>query len=125
MLFDFYIKLAAKELAFKSKQNDYYYQDKKFVKKNYCHFGFTNNSSPAQEIEWIELNLLQGQGISDYRQTAIDFVLAPYIVNMKKYDYRTAYNTMTQWLDKCGKKRPSTFNVRYKAKYALNRSVKE
>ena len=38
MLFDFYIKLAAKKFAFRSKQKDYYYQNKS-ITKNYRHFG--------------------------------------------------------------------------------------
>jgi hypothetical protein len=125
MLFDFYIKLAAKEFAFRSKQKDYYYYYKnKSTKKNYKHFGDTNNTNPVQQIDWIE-GLLEGRGTSDYRQLAIDLVLAPYLVNVKKYDYDAAYNTIEQWLDKCSQKRPLRFNVRYKVNYALNRSRRE
>jgi hypothetical protein len=64
-------------------------------------------------ISWIESNILQGEGISDYRKITIDLVLASYLLNIKKYDYNTAYDT--------GKRR-LTFNVNYKIRSALNRA---
>jgi Primase X len=121
MLVDFYIKLAARELAYRSKQRDCYYQGK-FIKKNYRHFGHTN-ISPVGSIDWIE-NLISNGGIADYRKLIIDLVLAPYLINIMKYDYEAAYNTIIQWLDKCGQKNPLRFNARYKVCYALNRSKK-
>lgn len=48
--------------------------------------------------------------------------LAPYLVNIKKYDYDSAYNTITKWLDKCAQIEPLKFNSRYKINYALNRA---
>jgi len=38
-------------------------------------------------------------------------------VNIKKYDYETAYKAIGQWLDKCSQKLPLRFNVRYKVNY--------
>lgn len=63
------------------------------AKKNYTQFGYTN-TSPAQVIDWIE-DLLK-RGIEDCRQQTIDLVLAPYLVNIKKYEYESAYNTIIQ-----------------------------
>jgi hypothetical protein len=119
MLSGFYFKLAAKELAYRSKQRDYYYQSK-FMKKNYRHYGHTN-ISPAGSIAWIE-NVIDNCGIADYRKLFIDLVLAPYLINVKKYGYETAYAIIALWLDKCGRRNPLRFNARYKARYALNRS---
>jgi len=134
MLFDFYIKLAAKEFALRFKQQrqqqkkkDHYhcYVGNRFIeRKNYMHFGYTNNTTPVQEIDWIE-GLLKSSGISDCRQLTIDLVLAPYLVNIKKYDYDTAYNIIVQWLDRCGQKKPLGFTARRKVNYALNRSRRE
>lgn len=123
MLLDFYIKLAAKEFAFKSEQKDYYYYyQSRFSKKNYKHFGYTNTDT-AQVIDWIE-DLLK-RGIEDCRQQTIDLVLAPYLVNIKKYEYELAYNTIVQWLDKCSQKSSLKFNIRYEVRYALNRAKRE
>ena len=73
-------------------------------------------------ISWIESNILQGEGISDYRKITIDLVLASYLLNVKKYDYNTAYDTIAKWLDKCAGKRSLSFNVNYKIRSALNRA---
>jgi hypothetical protein len=73
-------------------------------------------------ISWIESNILQGQGISDYRKITIDLVLASYLLNVKKYDYNAAHDTIAKWLDKCAGKRPLKFNVNYKIRSALNRA---
>jgi hypothetical protein len=88
MLSGFYLKLAARELAYRSKQRDYYYQSK-FMKKNYRHFGHTN-VSPAGSIYWIE-NVITNYGIKDSRKLFIDLILAPYLINIRKCDYETAY----------------------------------
>jgi hypothetical protein len=122
MLFDFYIKLAEKEFAFLSDQKDHYYYQSRFSKKNYTHFGYTN-TSPAQVIDWIE-DLLK-RGIEDCRQQTIDLVLAPYLVNIKKYEYESAYNTIVQWLDKCTQRSSLEFNVRYELRYALDLAKRE
>jgi hypothetical protein len=125
MLFNFQIELAAKKLAHKSKRNNsrkadnyhntYYVNGKKFHRsKTYRHFGYTNNSNPFATICWIESNILQGTGMNDFRKITIDLILAPYLINVKKCDYDVAYDIITKWLDKCGKKRSLTFNVRYK-----------
>jgi hypothetical protein len=51
----------------------------------------------------------------DFRKLTIDLVLAPYLINVKKCDYDMAYDTIAEWLDKCGKKRSLTFNIRTKS----------
>ena len=106
--------------------NIYYVKGKRFHRaKTYRHFGYTNNSNPFVIIDWIESHILQGSGIGDFRKITIDLVLAPYLINVKKCDYDIAYDAIAKWLDKCGKKRPLTFNVRYKVNHALNRAKDE
>jgi hypothetical protein len=90
------------------------------MKKNYRHFGHTN-AGPVECIDWIE-NVINNCVITDCRKLFIDLVLAPYLVNIKKLDYDSAYAIITQWLDKCGRKNSLRFNVKYKVRYALNRS---
>ena len=136
MLFDFQIELAAKKLAHKSKRNTarkidyyhntYYVNGKRFHRsKTYRHFGHTNNSNAFATIDWIESNILQGSCIRDFRKITVDLVLAPYLINVRKCDYDVAYDTIAKWLDKCGKRRSLTFNVRYTVNHALNRAKDE
>jgi hypothetical protein len=138
MLPDFQIELAAKKLACKSMRNRtsrgrsqsqfnytnmYFTSGKRFHRcKTYRHFGYTNKLDPYSTVDWIETNILQGPGISDYRKLTIDLILAPYLVNVKKCDYDTAYDTIAKWLDKCAKIRSLDFNPRYKINYALKRA---
>lgn len=126
MLTDFYIRLAAKRIAHESKLKEYYFQ-RKYMKKNYNHFGsrtITDFSANAIDgITWIEY-LLEGEGIADYRKLMIDLVIAPYLVNIKQYDYDTARAMLAEWLDKCGRKKRLDFNPRFKISYALKRSLK-
>lgn len=127
ILFDFYIKLAAKKLAERcpSKQKEmYYYPTTHHFQKNYKHFGhmpLDPTVNAVDGITWID-NILDNGGFADCRKTLIDLVLAPYLVNIKQCDYDMAYNTIIQWLDKCGQKCRLTFSSRYKVRYALNRS---
>lgn len=126
MLEDFYIRLAARRIAHESKQKEYYFQ-RKYLTKNYNHFGnrtitdFSTNA--ANGIHWID-GILTNGGISDHRKLMVDLVIAPYFVNIKQYDYDTAYSNIVEWLDKCGKKKRLNFRPRYKIGYALKRSLK-
>ena len=56
------------------------------------------------------------------RKTTMELVLSPYLVNVKKCDYHTAYNIIIEWLDKCGRIRLLDFKPRYKVNYALKRA---
>jgi hypothetical protein len=128
MLLDFYIKLAAKELAYKSKQREYYYYPTTYMRKNYRRFGNTTKVdfavSAIDSISWIENLLNNNEGLPDFRKSMIDLVIAPYFVNIKQYDYDTAYSKIAEWLDKCGKRRRLDFNPKYRISYALKRSLR-
>jgi hypothetical protein len=127
MLTDFYLKLAARRLARRSKQKEYYYQ-RRYMGKNYKHFGHVTRVdltvSAVDGIAWIENLLNNSDGITDFRKLMIDLVIAPYLVNIKQYDYDIAYSKIAEWLDKCGMRRRLDFNPRHKISYALKRSLK-
>jgi hypothetical protein len=108
-----------------SDNNVYFTQGKRFHRcKTYRHFGYTSSTDPYRTIDWIESNIpsAASNGIADHRKITIELVLAPYLVNVKKCDYDTAYNIIANWLDKCGKIRRLDFNPRYRINYALKRA---
>lgn len=128
MLPDFYIKSAARKLAYRSMRREYYYYPTTSMQKNYKHFGHvtrTDFSVTAKNgIAWIENLLNSGEGITDFRKQMIDLVIAPYFANIKQYDYDTAYSKIAEWLDKCGRRRRLDFNPRDRISYALKRSLR-
>lgn len=128
MLPDFYIKLAARKLAYRSKQKEYYYYPSTSVRKNYRRFGNTARVdfavSASDSISWIDNMLNSNEGVTDSRKRMIDLVIAPYFVNIKQYDYDIAYSMIAEWLDKCGRRRRLDFNPRDRISYALKRSLK-
>jgi hypothetical protein len=73
-------------------------------------------------ISWIE-KLLQTP-IADYRKNAVNLILAPYIINVKKLSYDDALNIINSWLGKCGKLRQLDRNFNYMVRYALKYSAK-
>jgi hypothetical protein len=54
-------------------------------------------------IPWIE-KLLQTP-IDDYRKNAVNLILAPYLINIKKLSYDHALKIINSWLSKCGELR--------------------
>lgn len=72
-------------------------------------------------IAWIDAILNNG-GMADGRKRLTDLVLAPYLVNIKQYDYEDAYNRLIDWLDRCSQKSRLGFNARLKIRYALQKS---
>jgi hypothetical protein len=79
-------------------------QSQRSGKKRSSFVASDDNNNNNNSISWIESNILQGQGISDYRKITIDLILASYLLNVKKYDYNTACDTIVRWLDKCAGK---------------------
>jgi Primase X len=79
-------------------------------------------SRHGNTIAWIE-KLLQTP-IDDYRKNAINLILAPYLINVKKLSYDGALNLINTWLNKCGKLRQLDQNFDYTVRYALKYSAK-
>ena len=66
-------------------------------------------------IFWI-VTLLQTP-IEDYRKNAIGLILAPYLINIRKFTYEMASVLIKDWLRKSNELRTLDFNYEYKVKY--------
>jgi Primase X len=76
----------------------------------------------GNSIAWIE-KLLKTP-IDDYRKNAVNLILAPYLINIKKVSDDVALNIINNWLSKCGKLRQLDQNFDYTVRYALKYSAK-
>ena len=90
-------------------------------KKNQKKFGIKGDL--IHSISWIEI-LLQTP-IEDYRKNAIGLILAPYLINIRKFSYEMASVLIKDWLRKCNQVRTLDFNYEYKVKYCLNTSIRK
>jgi len=113
--------------GFRPKANPLYYHfyiylaDKKLkefnnMQKNQTE-GYRRNT-----ITWIE-KLLETP-IDDYRKNAVNLILAPYLINVKKLSYDAALIIINRWLTNCGKLRQLDQNFDYTVRYALKYSTK-
>jgi hypothetical protein len=73
-------------------------------------------------IPWIE-RLLETP-IDDYRKNAVNLILAPYLINIKKLSYDAASNIINGWLGKCGELRQLDQDFNYMVRYALKYCAK-
>ncbi|MFL6399443.1 MAG: DNA primase noncatalytic subunit PriX [Nitrososphaeraceae archaeon] len=62
--------------------------------------------------------------IDDYRKNAVNLILAPYLINIKKLSYDAASDKINGWLTKCGELRQLDQNFDYTVRYALKYSAK-
>ena len=69
-------------------------------------------------IPWIE-RLLETP-IDDYRKNAVNLILAPYLINVKKLSYDAALNIINGWFGKCGELRQLDQDFNYMVRYALS-----
>jgi hypothetical protein len=108
LYYDFYIYLADKKLReFNNMQKN----------QMESHQTFRGNT-----IVWIE-KLLQTP-IDDYRKNAVNLILAPYLINIKKVSYDNALNIINSWLSKSTELRQLDQNFDYMVRYALKYSAK-
>jgi hypothetical protein len=47
-------------------------------------------------------------------------ILAPYLINIRKYSIDEAYDTIRNWLNKCSQLRSLDFHSNYMIKYNIN-----
>ena len=47
-------------------------------------------------------------------------ILAPYLINIRKYSADEAFHIMRDWLDRCSQLRRLEFNPNYMIKYNIN-----
>jgi Primase X len=105
LYYDFYIYLA----------------DRKLNEFNNMQRNQTENYR-GNTISWIE-KLLQTP-IDDYRKNAVNLILAPYLINIKKLSYDVALNIINGWLSKCGELRQLDQDFSYTVRYALKYCAK-
>jgi Primase X len=79
-------------------------------------------SYQGNTIPWIE-KLLETP-IDDYRKNAVNLILAPYLINIKKLSYDVALNIINSWLSRCGELRKLDQDFNYMVRYALKYSAK-
>jgi hypothetical protein len=73
-------------------------------------------------IWWIE-KLLSVGGIEDGHKDLLFWVLAPYLVSVRKLDHDRAYTILESWLDKCAQIRsldPDWNSFRHRMRYCLD-----
>ena len=79
-------------------------------------------SYQGNTIPWIE-KLLETP-IDDHRKNAVNLILAPYLINVRKVSYDAALNIINSWLSKCGELRQLDQNFDYTVRYALKYCAK-
>ena len=77
----------------------------------------------VNDIKWIEI--LLETPISDYRKNAINLILAPYLINIKKLPYTNAFNIIKDWLNKCDSLRRLDSNFNSRVKSALEDAIQK
>ncbi len=84
---------------------------------------FGIQSGQIHSISWIE-TLLQTP-LEDYRKNAVGLILAPYLINIRKFTYEMASVLIKDWLRKCNQLRTLDFNYDYRVKYSLNTAIRK
>ena len=79
-------------------------------------------SYQGNTIPWIE-KLLETP-IDDHRKNAVNLILAPYLINVRKVSYDAALNIINGWLSKCGELRQLDQDFNYMVRYALKYCAK-
>ena len=51
-------------------------------------------------------------------------ILAPYLINIRKYSAEEAFNTIRDWLNRCNELRRLQFNGVYLIKYNINSAIR-
>jgi hypothetical protein len=121
------VKIIQRWDGFRPKASPLYYHlyiylaDRKLKEFNNMQRNQTENYQ-GNTISWIE-KLLQTP-IDDYRKNAVNLILAPYLINVKRLPYDAALIIINTWLSKCGKLRQLDQNFEYMIRYALKYSAK-
>ena len=72
-------------------------------------------------ILWIER--LFEIAIEHNREFCVWRIFAPYLINIKKLEYKHAYDMIKGWLDRCDSKRKLDFDADYQIKYTLKSAI--
>jgi hypothetical protein len=71
---------------------------------------------------WIEK--LLANPVADYRKNAVALILAPYLVNIKKVPYDSAFATIAEWLKRCNSLKNLDFDITRNTHVALLQAAK-
>jgi hypothetical protein len=121
------VKIIQRWDGFRPKATPLYYHlyiylaDRKLKEFNNMQRNQTENYQ-GNTISWIE-KLLQTP-IDDYRKNAVNLILAPYLINVRKVSYDVALNIINSWLVKCGELRQLDQDYNYMVRYALKYCAK-
>lgn len=97
------------------------HDNNRFKKKRQQQQQQQNVTAYEGNIGWIE-RLLQ-LPISDYRKHAVSLILSPYLVNIKKLQYKQAFDILSKWLSQCNSSRELNFNPNYLIKVSLSTAI--
>ena len=94
-------------------------------KRRHCFVNLDNNNNDnsSNTIGWIE-RLLQTP-IEDYRKNAINLILAPYLITIRKYSYDQAHAEIKEWLNKCDTLKRLDSNFDPRIKYSVEIALKD
>ena len=76
--------------------------------------------SPPQTL----IKILRIQ-FEDYRKIIVNFILAPYLIVIKKLSFEESYQIINEWLQKCDLLRKLDFNTRSLVNTALTTAYKK
>ncbi len=120
------VKIIQRWDGFRPKVNPLYYHFYIYLAdKKLKEFNMQTNKTESYRgntITWIE-KLLQTP-IDDYRKNAVNLILAPYLINVRKVSYDVALNIINDWLSKCGELRKLDQDFNYMVRYALKYCAK-
>jgi Primase X len=91
---------------------------RKRIEKN-----FGVKSSQMHSISWIETLLYTP--ITDYRKNAVGLILAPYLINVRKFTTEMATVIINDWLAICNAIQTLDSNYDYRIKYSLNTAIRK
>jgi Primase X len=121
------VKVIQRWDGFRPRTNPLYYHfyiylaDKKLKEFNNMQ-KIKTESYRGNTIQWIEK--LLGTPIDDYRKNAVNLILAPYLINVRKLSYDAALNIVNSWLCKCHRSRQLDQDFNYMVRYSLKYSAK-
>jgi hypothetical protein len=94
-------------------------ESKRYRYSNY-HKVTTNISGSS--YPWID-KLLQTP-IADYRKKCMFRILAPYLINVRKYSFEQSFQLLLDWLDKCSQVSRLGYSGKSKIRYELKNAIK-
>ena len=98
-------------------------QQKK-AKKSPQRYQQNNNMNNNRNIIWW-IEILLKTLITDFRKKGTNFILAPYLVNIKKISYQESFDIVIEWLKKCDVLNKLDFNPTHMVKDVLNIAIKK